>query len=165
MDISSADLLREARLRASLTQTELAQLAGVSQSVISAYESGAREPALTTLRKLVKATGNHLSVRVTSQTTTDPRDRLDDRRDLLRDALSRLGARNVRVFGSVARGDNRADSDVDLLIDAPEGFGLLELAQMKNEAERILELPVDVIPAGSLKPDVRLTALAEAQAL
>jgi len=50
-------LLRQARNSVHLSQTERAKRAGVAQSVISAYESGRREPALSTLRRLIEATG------------------------------------------------------------------------------------------------------------
>ncbi|HSV37760.1 MAG TPA: helix-turn-helix transcriptional regulator, partial [Nocardioidaceae bacterium] len=59
---SSGTLLRDARTRAGLTQSELAQRAGTTQSVISAYESDRRQPALTTLEGLVAATGLELEV-------------------------------------------------------------------------------------------------------
>lgn len=55
-------LLRDARRRSGLTQAELALRAGVTQSVISAYESGARQPSLPTLTRLVAATGLELTV-------------------------------------------------------------------------------------------------------
>ena len=56
--------LHEARRRAGLSQTELARSAGVTQSVISAYESGARQPSLPVLEKLVAATGLELELRI-----------------------------------------------------------------------------------------------------
>jgi transcriptional regulator with XRE-family HTH domain len=49
IDVTAGSVLREARTRARLTQRELARLAGISQSVIAAYESDAREPSLATL--------------------------------------------------------------------------------------------------------------------
>ncbi len=55
--MTSGQLLRRARERAGLTQTELAARAGTTQSVISAYESNSRQPALATLANLVAATG------------------------------------------------------------------------------------------------------------
>ena len=55
-------LLREARLRSGLTQAELARRAGVTQSVISAYESGRRQPALTTLASLIWSAGLEMTV-------------------------------------------------------------------------------------------------------
>ncbi len=51
------DVLREARERAGLTQTELAERSGVAQSTISAYESGKRDPGWRLLSKLVQAAG------------------------------------------------------------------------------------------------------------
>lgn len=54
---SAGELLRKARKQAGLSQAELAQRAGVTQSVVSAYESGARQPSLPTLARLVEATG------------------------------------------------------------------------------------------------------------
>ena len=60
----AGSLLREARRRAHLSQVELARRAGVAQSVVSAYESGTRQPSLPTLTRLVAATGLDLDVRV-----------------------------------------------------------------------------------------------------
>ena len=61
---------------------------------------------------------------------------------------------NLRVFGSVARGQDRPDSDVDLLADLPPGMGLLGLGRVQADLEAILGSRVDLIPAGDLKPDV-----------
>src|SRR3954469_16100958 len=56
------ELIRDARRRARLSQTDLARRAGVAQSVISAYESDRREPGLRTLTKLIEATGHQLAI-------------------------------------------------------------------------------------------------------
>ena len=61
----------------------------------------------------------------------------------------------MRVFGSVARGEDRADSDVDLLVDLPPHMSLLGLGRLQAELEEILGTRVDLIPAADLKPDVR----------
>jgi transcriptional regulator with XRE-family HTH domain len=61
MDV--AEVLRDARRRAGLTQTGLAELTGTSQATISAYERGEKEPTLATLDRLLTATGRRLSVR------------------------------------------------------------------------------------------------------
>ncbi|HEY0689753.1 MAG TPA: helix-turn-helix transcriptional regulator, partial [Kribbella sp.] len=65
-------MLREARRRARLSQTDLARPAGVAQSVISAYEANHREPGLRTLTKLLGATGHQLAVEL----VPGPRNRL-----------------------------------------------------------------------------------------
>lgn len=76
------------------------------------------------------------------------------------------GARNVRVFGSAARGDDRDDSDLDVLVDFPvRERGLLPLADLADQLSGLLEVPVDVAAEDALAPDVAAHALAEAVAL
>jgi transcriptional regulator with XRE-family HTH domain len=62
--LTAGALLREARERANLSQAALGRRAGVTQSVVSAYESGGRQPSLPTLRRLIEATGHDLGVRI-----------------------------------------------------------------------------------------------------
>ncbi len=62
MSATAGAVLREARTRARLSQTDLARRAGVAQSVISMYEADRREPGLRTLTKLVEAAGHKLSL-------------------------------------------------------------------------------------------------------
>ena len=61
---SPGSLLREARTRANLSQTDVARRAHVAQSVVSAYESGRREPSFGTLERLIAATGHRLEIRL-----------------------------------------------------------------------------------------------------
>jgi uncharacterized protein len=70
-------------------------------------------------------------------------------------AASRFGASNLRVFGSVARGQERPDSDVDLLVDLGPRTGLVELGSLERELSRILGADVDLAPIDSLRPAVR----------
>ena len=72
---------------------------------------------------------------------------------------------NLRVFGSVARGEDRPDSDVDLLADLPAHMGLFGLGRVQAELEAILDARVDLVPAGALKPNVRSRAERELVAL
>jgi predicted nucleotidyltransferase len=65
---------------------------------------------------------------------------------------------NLRVFGSVARGEDRPDSDVDLLVDLPPHMGLLGLGRVQADLEAILGAKVDLVPASDLKPAVRARA-------
>lgn len=80
----------------------------------------------------------------------------------LHDALEPLGAREIRVFGSVARGDDTESSDVDLLVDVSPDVGMFALLRMQREAESILDRRVDLIPRSGLKPEVLESALREA---
>jgi predicted nucleotidyltransferase len=55
------------------------------------------------------------------------------------------GARNVRVFGSVSRGEARADSDVDLLVEMQPGRSVLDLSELILDLQEALGRPVDVV--------------------
>ncbi len=172
MRSSSADLLRTARKQARLSQNDLARRAGVVQSVISAYESGSREPSLSTLSRLVEATGHVLAVDVVPVSEYPPGlpetplgRRLRQRRKAIIRAAEEHHARNVRVFGSVARGEDTDSSDIDLLVDLDEGAGLSDLIGLKRELADLLGVDVDVVPAASLKPRMRARVLHEAVAL
>jgi predicted nucleotidyltransferase len=77
-------------------------------------------------------------------------------------AATRHGASNVRVFGSVARGDADAASDVDFLVDFEPGRSLLDLAGLLIDLEDLLGHPVDVVTEPGLKARIRQRVLAEA---
>lgn len=154
-------VLRGARAAAGLSQADLAGRAGVTQSVISVYESGRRQPSVPTLAALVAATGHELdlSYRTPRQglaRLTGPVGRRLRRRraELLRIALEH-GVRVLGVFGSVARGEDRPDSDVDLLVELPDGMGILGLGRLREELEDLLACAVDLVPEADLKPTVR----------
>jgi len=83
-------------------------------------------------------------------------------RDVLVAAAARHGARNLRVFGSVARGAERADSDVDVLVELDAGRSLIDLIALKQELEDLLGRDVDVVTEGSLSPYIREAVLREA---
>ena len=144
-----------------MSQQELAARAGVTQSVISAYESGRRQPAIPTLAALVDATGNKLVIGLRRQPRRMGRltgpvgRRVRRRRHDVVAAAAAQGVRNLRVFGSVARGQDRPDSDLDLLVDLPPGLGLFGLGRLQADLEAILGTRVDLVPAQDLKPGAR----------
>jgi predicted nucleotidyltransferase len=80
-------------------------------------------------------------------------------------AAARHGATNVRVFGSVARGDADVNSDVDFLVDFETGRSLLDLAGLLVDLEDLLGHPVDVVTEPGLKARIRQRVLAEAVAV
>lgn len=155
-----------------LSQSELARRAGVPQSVVSEYESGKRQPAIPTLARLVAATGHELTIglersdpTVRGLPNTPLGRRLRQHRKALLDAVDRAGGSNLRVFGSVARGEDSPESDVDLLVDLPEDTSLFAVLALEGTLERILKVKVDLAPVTSLKPKVRTEALVDAVAL
>lgn len=75
----------------------------------------------------------------------------------------RYGARNVRIFGSVARGESQPASDVDFLVDMESDRSLLDLAGLKVELEELLQRKVDVITETSLYWLLRRKILKEAK--
>jgi uncharacterized protein len=166
---TAGSVIKDARQQAGLSQSELARRAGVAQPVISAYEKGRREPSLTMLTKLVEATGHRLHVDVSplpglrrGLPDTPMGRRLRRRRRAVIGACRERGATNVRVFGSVARAEDSAASDIDLLVDLDDKVGLVGLAGLRRELRALLDAEVDVVPAAALKPALQQQVMAEA---
>jgi predicted nucleotidyltransferase len=80
--------------------------------------------------------------------------------------LLERGARDVRVFGSLARGEDDEQSDIDLIVDLPEprsvGAELMTVLGLSEELSRLVGARVDVVTPRVLKAEVRDAALAEA---
>lgn len=161
-----AQLIAAARRRAGLTQAELAALAGTSQPAISAYEAGRRSPSVATLQRLLAACGARTRVMFENASATASRTgpvgrRLSARKREVRRALAKHGARNARVFGSVARGEDTETSDLDLLVDLPRPSYVL-LAQVSAELTEILGSDVDVTTTALLRDEIRARVVSEA---
>ncbi|MDO5633525.1 MAG: nucleotidyltransferase domain-containing protein [Micrococcus sp.] len=77
---------------------------------------------------------------------------------LIRDA----GGGDVRVFGSVARGDDHVDSDIDLLFRMNQPLSLMTLSRLESSLAVLLGSRVDLVPESTLSPVVRDRVLAEA---
>ena len=86
------------------------------------------------------------------------------RRPLLK-LLASAGGKNVRVFGSVSRGEDKPGSDVDLLIDFIAPISLFSLSRLEVAAASIVGASVDVVPSSSLRLNLAETVRAEAVAL
>jgi uncharacterized protein len=162
-----ADLIRSARLSAGLSQLALGRRAGTSQSAVARYESGASTPSLRTLERLLAAAGQELVIE------TRPRERrfsgpvgqkLEGHEAQLLTILRRHGASRPRIFGSVAREEDREGSDLDLLVEVrePDYVGLEEL---RSELEDELGVRVDLAVEGLLRDDVLERTRREAVAL
>ena len=90
--------------------------------------------------------------------------RLWARRKHVKELAAVHGLSNVRVFGSVARGEETEDSDLDLLVDVGPGVGLIGLARAQQRLEELLGARVDLVPASDLKPGVAGSVLTDADA-
>lgn len=73
-------------------------------------------------------------------------------RDEIHEAVARHHSMSVSVFGSLARGESRPDSDIDLLVRFAPGSSLFDLLRLTDELENLLGRPVDVVAEGGLKP-------------
>ncbi len=87
---------------------------------------------------------------------------LTRRREAILRIAAKHGASNVRVFGSVARGQARRNSDVDFLVKLGRGRSLLDQAGMIVELEDLLKRKIDVAAEDGLKDRIRARILAEA---
>ena len=90
---------------------------------------------------------------------------LQARRKEILEIAARNGAVNVRVFGSVARGEDRPDSDIDFLVNLESGRSLLDLARLLRELNTLLDYPVDVITEAGLRPRIKPQVLRDARPL
>ena len=90
-------------------------------------------------------------------------DILKQQQEELRQACRQYGADRIRVFGSVARGEEDAESDIDILVDLPRGYNMI--TQRLPLTRRLAEITgrrLDLIPEHELSPHLRQSVLAEA---
>ncbi len=83
------------------------------------------------------------------------------RREII-DLAAQHGFRNVRVFGSVVRGEDGPESDIDLLVTFPTGASLFDIGALESELAALLGERVDLVPDDGLRPHSRDEILAEA---
>ena len=88
-------------------------------------------------------------------------------KEALADVCRQYQVKELSVFGSALRDDFRADSDIDLLVEfeAQAKVGFLTLTRLGRDLSALLKRPVDVIPKGGLKPQIRAEVLAHAEVL
>lgn len=127
------ELIREARFDVGITQIELARRAGLSQSSLAQMESGKRNVSSDMLDRVLKAADYRPNLALVRSY------------HLIRKAAADLGLRNVRVFGSVARGEDGHDSDIDLLVTPSEKVTMFGIANFGDEVRQITGFPADVI--------------------
>ena len=125
--------VREAREDSGLTQRALAEAVGLRQSNIAAIESGKR------------AVSDELLERILAAADYRPSLALSRNAEQIIQIGSDLGVRDIRVFGSVARGDDHHASDIDLLVSLQPGVAGFELGAFSSLVEELTGFPVDVV--------------------
>lgn len=91
-----------------------------------------------------------------------PEQRLKEKRQEILRLAAEHGARNVRVFGSVARGEADERSDIDFLVDMEPRRSLFDLGGLQYDLQTLLGCPVDVVTERGLKARIRDRVLREA---
>ena len=87
---------------------------------------------------------------------------IEEKREQILAIAARYGARNVRIFGSVARGEADEESDVEFVVEFDESASLMDHAAMLLERQELLGRRVDIAPEKCLRPRVRERVLGEA---
>jgi len=88
---------------------------------------------------------------------------VSNNRNKILDIASKYGASNIRIFGSVARGDDQATSDIDFLVDFRPGTSLIEWSSLRLDLQDLLGCAVDIATEKTLKPRLKPIILSEAQ--
>ena len=101
----------------------------------------------------------------TAEGWTGHRPLIDHNREEIIKIASRYGAYNIRVFGSVARGDDTPTSDIDLLVDMEPGRSLLDLGALLMDLQDLLGCTVDILTEKGLKNRIRERVMKDAVSL
>ncbi len=111
------------------------------------------------------AAGDEAAPPGTEENPMDIRAKLNDEREQVLRLAAQHGARKVRVFGSVARGDATSQSDVDLLVELGPEVSLLDHIALEQDLQDLLGTSVDVVNEKALHRSIRHRVLAEARPL
>ncbi|PSR60603.1 XRE family transcriptional regulator [Nocardia sp. MDA0666] len=145
---TASKLVRDARMRRGLSQRDLAQRAKVAQSSVANIESGRRQPSVAMLERILAAAGFRLDVGLVN--TVRPSELLDRYRAEFARVLTRYPVARAWVFGSVARGEDRPGSDLDLLVELTPGSSVVDIFGLDEDIAAVLGCPVDVVATTEL---------------
>ncbi len=90
---------------------------------------------------------------------------LKEKRDEILRIAAKHGARNIRVFGSVARGEGDEKSDIDFLVEMEAGRSLLDMGGLLMDLRQLLGREVDIVTEQGLKKRIRDRVLRQAVAI
>ncbi len=146
---TAARLVREARARHGMSQRDLAAAAGVPQSTVATVESGQRQPSVQMLERLLRAAGFQLETNLVN--TIRPSELLRKHQREVTNVIARYPVARAWVFGSVARGDDRPQSDLDLLVELAPGASFPEYVGLEDDLAAVLGCRVDVVTTKELE--------------
>jgi predicted nucleotidyltransferase len=93
-------------------------------------------------------------------------EQLRQQKDSIHQACDQFGTKRIRIFGSVARGEERAESDVDMLVELPQSYDMFtQRLALQERLTEIVGRRLDLIPEHELNPHIREAVLKEAVAL
>ncbi|KQZ22574.1 MULTISPECIES: helix-turn-helix domain-containing protein [Microbacterium] len=136
----SAALVAAARADRQMTQAQLARAARMSQPNIAAIEAGRRAVGPDALERLLSAADYRPSLP------------LEETAAAIVAAGARRGIRDIRVFGSVARGTDHFTSDIDLLARVDADRSYFDVALFQNDVEALTGFPVDIVVDDAARP-------------
>lgn len=143
----AGDLVRRARRARGLSQRALAAAAGVSPTVVARIETGKTQPTLATLGRLLAGADFAPSVELVN--TARPSELIAAHKPALLSLAEQHGVRSVQVFGSVAVGTDRPDSDLDLLVEFEPGVSGLARVDFAEAVADLLGVRVDMVNPAS----------------
>lgn len=146
---AAPELIHAARRDAGLTQTQLAERAGLRQPSLAQMESGRRSVSDEMLERVLRAADYRPSIPLAAHA------------DEISASARAHGFANPRVFGSALRGEDTFDSDIDLLVTPAPGTDLFDLALFAAEVKELTGFPVEAVADTSV-PDALKSAVREA---
>jgi len=142
---SASERIRRVRRKHGLTQKELARRSHTSQPAINRYERGKSRPSRATLERILRS----------ATKASLPSESLREHREQVLALLEKAGAGEVFLFGSVTRGEDRSDSDIDLLVDKldPSNYSW-GVPIVQEELTQLLGFEVEVGEIRYMRPRV-----------
>ena len=151
--------VRAARKQRGWSTRAAAERLGLSVRFLNELERGKATARLDKVMQALEGLG--LDIAVVPKQAHDVREQVLARKPLLKAIAAKHGVRALSLFGSAARGNAGAESDLDFLVELQEGRSLVDLVGVKQDLEALFGRPVDAFTRASLKPRVLAAAKAD----
>lgn len=151
--------VRAARKARGWSTRAAAERLGLSVRFLNELERGKATARLDKVAQALEGLG--LELAVVEKAAPGAREEVTAQRSLLQAIAAKHGVRALSLFGSAARGEATAESDLDFLVELEEGRSLVDLVGVKQDLEALFRRPVDAFTRASLKPGVLAAAKAD----